>query len=342
MTAKGSIRRFQRIEFILLSVTILWLLAACTLFGTPGGETALTPVTPTPTVETPILTETAAPTPESTSQLMQSVTVYYETITVTQPESKPDLVYAKVKGNLPDPCSKIVNKTFYWVQDHSVELVITAERDLNVMCAQVLTPFEDVIEIDITGKPAGMYTFTAGESQATLDYQGSPDKSNTSSCPPRIPGSNLYVKSASEDSAGFCFLYPFEFNEVASASDNRITLLGPPRQVNQRTINVKVEFELYTSEDDKDLREFVTGYLKTEELPLQTPMEEITFAGQKSVKVQTKSEAGVTKSLFFVHNKQVFRLSFLPAGTDNSLVANDINACYDLIERSWVILDENK
>lgn len=311
MTTKGSIRRLHRIHLILLSITLVWILAACSLFATSPAETVPSPTIPAPTVTAPVLAETIAPTPENASQLGQTVTVYYETITLSQAESKPDLVYAKVNGNLPDPCSKIVNKTYYWIDDHGVELVITAEREPNVMCAQVLTPFEGIIEIDMTGKPAGSYTITAGDHQTTFEYQGSQDQPGKSSCPPRIPGSNVYKQSPVDDQAGFCFLYPYEFSETAAQAD-RVTLIRPARQLGQRIVNARVDLTIYPLESDKDLRQFILDYLKAEELTLQSSQEQLTFAGQQAVRLQTRLDNVISTQVFFVYQEQVYQLSLSP------------------------------
>ncbi len=340
MTTKGSIRRLHRIHLILLSITLVWILAACSLFATSPAETVPSPTIPAPTVTAPVLAETIAPTPENASQLGQTVTVYYETITLSQAESKPDLVYAKVNGNLPDPCSKIVNKTYYWIDDHGVELVITAEREPNVMCAQVLTPFEGIIEIDMTGKPAGSYTITAGDHQTTFEYQGSQDQPGKSSCPPRIPGSNVYKQSPVDDQAGFCFLYPYEFSETAAQAD-RVTLIGPARQLGQRIVNARVDLTIYPLESDKDLRQFILDYLKAEELTLQSSQEQLTFAGQQAVRLQTRLDNVISTQVFFVYQEQVYQLSLSPLVDGSPLLTNDLTASFDLIEKSWVFINED-
>ena len=72
-------------------------------------------------------------------------------------ESFPVQVHAAVKGDFPDACTSIgtanqrrEGKTFY------VELMTTRPADM--ACAQVITPFEHTVALDVVGLPAGTYT----------------------------------------------------------------------------------------------------------------------------------------------------------------------------------------
>lgn len=72
-------------------------------------------------------------------------------------ESFPVQVRLIIHGNLPDACSEIsevnqarIGNTF------TIDLVVT--RDPLAKCAQVLTPFEESVALDVAGLPAGTYT----------------------------------------------------------------------------------------------------------------------------------------------------------------------------------------
>jgi inhibitor of cysteine peptidase len=115
----------------------LALLSACS----PAGSATLTPE-PTPTAPyTDVMTKPAQVT----------------SIDLLILESFPVQVHAAVKGDHPDACTSIgtVNQrregnTFY------VEMF--AYRPLDMACAQVITPFEHTVALDVVGLPAGTYT----------------------------------------------------------------------------------------------------------------------------------------------------------------------------------------
>jgi inhibitor of cysteine peptidase len=72
-------------------------------------------------------------------------------------ESFPVQVHAAVKGDFPDACTSIgtanqrrEGNTFY------VELMTTRPADM--ICAQVITPFDHTVALDVVGLPAGTYT----------------------------------------------------------------------------------------------------------------------------------------------------------------------------------------
>jgi len=325
----------------ILLCAIMFITISCSLLNPPGSVKTPTSIPPAPTIGDPILLETPGPTSELSPGGTETVQVYYEAITASVAISKPKLIVVKIRGNLPDPCTRIMNRTYYWVSDHVVELVITAERQAGMMCAQVLTPFTESVEIDMTDKPAGSYTLIAGDIQTTFEYRGSDISAGKSACPPRIPGSNGYKQPAIDNQVGFCFLYPYEFSEAAAQQADGVTLIGPARQLGQRTINAKVDIAIYPLESGMDLRQFVLAHLKTEKLPLQTTQEQLVFAGQDAVRLQIKTNDVIAQSVFFKYHNHVYQVSLSPLVDGSPLLTNDINASYDLIERSWVFINED-
>lgn len=82
---------------------------------------------------------------------------YVDGVDVLIMESFPVQVRLIIHGNLPDACSQIsevkqaqIGNTF------TIDLVVT--RDPLAKCAQVLTPFEQSVALDVAGLPAGTYT----------------------------------------------------------------------------------------------------------------------------------------------------------------------------------------
>src|SRR5829696_3985305 len=111
--------------------------------------TACAPIMATPS---PILTE--VPTAVSVATV--------RTIDILLLESFPLQVNAMIRGDLPDAgCTKIasVNQVR---EGNTFRLTLVTTTDPLAMCAQVLTPFEQVVSLDVLDLPAGTYTVEAG------------------------------------------------------------------------------------------------------------------------------------------------------------------------------------
>ena len=74
----------------------------------------------------------------------------------TEPGDPPTYV-AIATGFLPDACTQIGEIT-QRTRGAEIEVAITTDRADADICAQVLTPFEEQIELDVAGMPAGEIT----------------------------------------------------------------------------------------------------------------------------------------------------------------------------------------
>lgn len=72
-------------------------------------------------------------------------------------ESFPYQVNVVAKGLHRDSCTK-VDKITTRREENTFFVSITSSRPVDVMCAQVITPFEEVIALDVVGLKAGVYT----------------------------------------------------------------------------------------------------------------------------------------------------------------------------------------
>ena len=72
-------------------------------------------------------------------------------------ESFPVQIHVVAKGHLPDSCTTIDQIVEEQVGD-TFRVTITTTRPAEESCAQVLTPFEEAIALDVYGLPAGTYT----------------------------------------------------------------------------------------------------------------------------------------------------------------------------------------
>lgn len=94
--------------------------------------------------------------PPPTPGPIQTDEAIVESIQVQILESYPVQVQAVIRGQLPDACTYIASVTQQREGTTFRVRMITA-RNPNQLCAQVLTPFEQVVRLDVAGLPPGNY-----------------------------------------------------------------------------------------------------------------------------------------------------------------------------------------
>jgi inhibitor of cysteine peptidase len=98
-------------------------------------------------------------------------------------ESFPVQVAAVAEGNLKDSCTMIheIRQSFD-EETKTFTIEIATVRDADAVCAQVLEPFEERIDLDVRGLPAGTYTVDVNgvRETFTLDVDNEiPEDANT-------------------------------------------------------------------------------------------------------------------------------------------------------------------
>lgn len=92
-------------------------------------------------------------------------------------ESFPVQVEVVIRGNLPDSCTDVdrVDQQFD-PEDNVFWIEITTVRTTDDPCAQVLTPFEETVPLEVYGLPAGTYTVDVNGTRETftLDVDNAP------------------------------------------------------------------------------------------------------------------------------------------------------------------------
>ena len=119
--------------------------------------TACAPITSTPS---PIVTE--VPT--------QTSTAVVKSIDILLLESFPLQVNAVIRGDLPDAGCTTIASVDQVREGNTFKLTLITTTDPLAVCAQVLTPFEEVVSLDVHGLPAGIYTVEAGGIQTTFEF----------------------------------------------------------------------------------------------------------------------------------------------------------------------------
>ncbi len=85
-------------------------------------------------------------------------------------ESFPVQVHAVARGEHPDSCTK-VDKVTTRREGDTFFVTITTSRPADAICAQVMTPFEEVVALDVVGLKAGVYTVDVNGVRDTFELQ---------------------------------------------------------------------------------------------------------------------------------------------------------------------------
>lgn len=88
-------------------------------------------------------------------------------------ESYPVQVAIQLTGDLPTPCHTLGAKIAAPNAENEIHVEIFSEAAADVMCVQVLQPFEERISLPMEGQPDGIYrVFLNGEPLGEFSYPG--------------------------------------------------------------------------------------------------------------------------------------------------------------------------
>jgi hypothetical protein len=94
--------------------------------------------------------------------------VLVEELQVLMLESFPVQVQVDIRGQLPDACS-IIEMVEQASGDDFFIITLHNARQPNMRCAPQPTPFEESVQLDVLGLPAGTYTVTVHGVETTFD-----------------------------------------------------------------------------------------------------------------------------------------------------------------------------
>jgi uncharacterized protein YgiM (DUF1202 family) len=134
-----------RSALLILAATITVFAASCA------------PITVTPS---PIVTEVPS---AASVAVVRSIEVLFL-------ESFPVQVNAVIRGDLPDAGCTTIASVEQVREGNTFRLTLVTTTDPLALCAQALTPFEEVVSLDVNGLPAGTYTVEAGSVQETFTF----------------------------------------------------------------------------------------------------------------------------------------------------------------------------
>jgi inhibitor of cysteine peptidase len=137
--------RFKMLIFAALAMSLM---AAC----------AQIPATATPS---PIVTE--VPTGLASVAVVKSIEILLL-------ESFPLQVHAVLRGDLPDAGCTTIASVDQVRDGNTFKLNLITTTDPLALCAQALTPFEEVVPLEVQGLPAGTYTVQVGSVTQTFEF----------------------------------------------------------------------------------------------------------------------------------------------------------------------------
>lgn len=150
---------WPRLARLLLFCLLAAGLAAC------GGDNETDGETPVAVVPTSTTAPGASATADTGGEALGRA--YIEGLAVTVLEAAPTRVEAIVRGNLSDGCTAI-NTITAPRSEQTFQIQIETMRDADLVCTEALVPFEQMVELDVSGLPAGTYAVTAGDLQESF------------------------------------------------------------------------------------------------------------------------------------------------------------------------------
>jgi hypothetical protein len=184
-------------------VTVLMIFAA-----------ACAPITATPS---PIVTE--VPTVTSAAVV--------KSIEILLLESFPLQVHAILRGDLPDAGCTTISSVNQVREGNTFKLTLVTTTDPLAVCAQALTPFEEVVPLEVHGLPAGTYTVQAGGVQTTFEFtEDNILPTDTNEQPTTAPHENQPTPPGTAQSTDVQFVMAQQDVPIYGGPDTQYSIVG--------------------------------------------------------------------------------------------------------------------
>jgi len=218
-------------------LAVLFGLAACVPTEGPGTQPPESGAAETPTeaAESPTAPPPTplAPTPTSGTPQIVTGEAPVDSVTLDILSEDPLEVEAVVSGSLPDACTEIA-RFAQAVREMTIQVGIFTARPADVDCAQVLTPYEERIPLELADLPDGEYTIRVnGVAADALLTVGEPDEAlpTPTSAPSQAncPSPSRSQVAVVEAALGLCFTYPGNAGaDIVRPAEGIIQVVGQP------------------------------------------------------------------------------------------------------------------
>ena len=255
-------------------------------------------------------------------------------------ESFPVQVSVTLTGNLPDGCTEIDQVTA--TRDGNTFVIEVKTRRLkgDVACTMVLVPFEEMVQLDVSGLLAGDYQVVYEDrvETFTLDVDNTlPQESST--CPAIQEDESLaqYINRAL--GIGYCFTMPEGFQRALDEVESNFLVVGPDyggetMLVNRAALRVAFEplgglaFDAYVAQ-------------KNEQMGLGVDLEisEVMLGQTPAVMVVGYPAQVESRVVWASYGDQVFQLTFTPlAMEEQERATEDMLYLFDRVLATWTFL----
>ncbi len=263
-----------------------------------------------------------------------------EGMTVNVMESFPVQVSVTLSGNLPDGCTEIDQVTA--TRDgNTFDIEVTTRRlKDDVACTMVLVPFEETIQLDVLGLPAGDYQVVYDEwvKTFTLDVDNEPPQAS-STCPGPQEDESLaqYINRAL--GMGYCFIMPEGFQRAQDEVESNFLVVGPDHGGETMLSNRAALRIAYEPLGGLDFEAYVAQ--KNEQMGLGVDLEisEVMLGQTPAVMVVGYPAQVDSRVIWAAYGDQVFQLTFTPLAIEEQQKATeDMLYLFDRVLATWTFL----
>lgn len=299
-------------------------------------DTSLTNTpTPDPTA-TPIETE-------RNPNLIAGESVIVENMSVNVMESSPIQVSVTVQGNLPNGCTTITHSEAMLNVD-TFEVHIYTEVNPLAACAEVLTPFEETIPLNVPNWVAGSYKVQAYDK--TEKFEITPENATVkevpaseTACPETTPDTTLLRQEDKDLKIGYCFLYPVHFERMGSGAANIINIMAPVPEDGSSPVGVSLNVQAVDS-GGKSLQTYVDQQIN-ERAPGGGVAQKKVTLGQATPAIAVEGYPGLfsTRVIYAQHNEVVYIFTFSPTDRNTGVAREDMVKLNNMVLSTWQFLD---
>jgi len=282
--------------------------------GSPSPEMAKSPTPgsaqqeelPTATASVPSVAET--PDGSAREQLAQVTAIEISTT-----ESLPVTVGVTLQGSFPDDCTRL--SSIRQAKDgRTIRLVVLSERIPGRDCSQVEVPFEETVDLDLTGVTEGGYDLDVNGVTAALEITTEmlPLAESWATCPEIREGLLGYLN----DTDGYCFLYPEAFR-ADSSSRGTVAVMGPEPTGEEGSVRAGLTIRNEGAADGRTVGEVADDYLLALEAEGKVIERGVVSLGTKeAVEVLVKPGPTLVRQVFVLHEGTVLVLTVGPVDAE--------------------------
>ncbi|HEC21559.1 MAG TPA: hypothetical protein ENI95_01435, partial [Chloroflexi bacterium] len=224
-------------------------------------------------------------------------------------------VQVVARGTLPDGCTTISGSTVNR-DGRTFTITINTTRPVDAACTEAVTPFEEIIPLEVGGLPAGIYTLTVNGLSTSFrlsEEAGRAAPTPAATPPPGIPASCVSLAADRvtyvNREGGYCFLYPIELRLEEMAPD-RVSFSGAVEAPGIAPVPVRLEVQVGESVGGQPLEALVSTEIGDAEVT-RTPA---TIGGSPAEVVEGLPGNPGARRAYILYNDRLYTVALSPLG----------------------------